>query len=60
MSEIQEKMWLVMSIPTNARKVRVPVKVFDDREDARNLASRLNKRSRQLYFRYTVQGVKKG
>lgn len=57
MSEIQEKVWVVMR-----RKVfttsRTPVKAFDDRKDAREYSNRMEQRSKDQ--RYSVSGVKKG
>ena len=61
MSERQEKVWVVMKQGTVAGWLRgnaVPSKVFDDRQDARDYAKRMN--SRSVTSKYSVKGVKKG
>lgn len=56
MSEKQEKVWVVMRATLNGESV--PNKVFDDRKDARNYASRADAASKR--YAYWVVGVKKG
>lgn len=58
MSELQEKVWVVMKHCGANRVASRPVKVTDDRKDAREYAKRLNNFSTVFY--YTVHGVKKG
>lgn len=57
MSEIQEKVWVVIRYYMDGVGMDKPAKVFDDRKDAREYAKRMNK-SRK--FGYIVHGVKKG
>lgn len=66
MGEKQEKVWVVMrcefDFPESTYEMRlgpaIPVKVFDDRKDARKYVSLQNKRSRK--YLYDLTGVKKG
>ena len=68
MGEVQEKCWVVIRSGYKIKKtigrgtmrefVFAPVKVFDDREDARKYAGRMQLRSASRTFR--VHGVKKG
>lgn len=57
MSETQEKVWVVMR-RTIYSKDGQPVKVFDDRQDAREYAKR--RRQASPTYSYAVVGVKKG
>ena len=57
MGEIQEKVWVVMRAESNTDNTQA-VKVFDDRRDAREYQSRMQKRSKRYMYWYT--GVKKG
>jgi len=62
MSEIQEKVWVVMKSEKNDRHLTLtdkPVKVFDDRADARKYVGQRNVQPRSRYI-YTIHGVKKG
>lgn len=56
MSEVQEKVWVVMR-RTFGTQLSSPVKSADDRADARGYAKRMNLKSRK--YVYTVKGVKK-
>lgn len=58
MSEQQEVVHVVSRAPLTSPKSRVPVKVYDDRSDARKYRSRMNRTSKR--YRYTVTSVKKG
>lgn len=68
MGEIQEKVWVVsrarlIKYTENGQEklelgLAVPIKVFDDRSDAREF--RKNKASRARNFKYFIDGVKKG
>lgn len=64
MGEKQEKVFVVsrysMPTPKNDYQVgdNVPVKVFDDRKDARAYRNRMNERSSR--YGYIVHGVLKG
>lgn len=57
MSEVQEKVWIVMRRKLFT-KSKTPVKAFDDRKDARAYAKQKNLRSEN--FNFSVSGVKKG
>lgn len=65
MSETQETVWIVQRLEfvgiVGGRGVNksVPVKAFDDREDARTFRDKQEERSRSG-TRYRVTGVKKG
>lgn len=56
MSERQETMYVVMSI--REMQADKPVKVFDDRKDARDYAKRMNQRSKK--YGYYCTSVKRG
>lgn len=59
MSEKQEKVWVVMR--WKGVEVPVPVKVFDDRADARDYEKRMTaRRASRVSDSYWVVGVKKG
>lgn len=65
MSEKQEKVWVVTKHrvfddrkSNNWKGDSVPVKVFDDRKDARAYVKNLEKRARN--FGYLIDGVLKG
>ena len=62
MGEKQEKVWVVMRDRSwhaeRTFKSKAPVKVFDDRSDARSFAK--SNRSMSKRFEYTVVGVLKG
>lgn len=57
MANKQETVYVVLR-KMKLTKIVTANKVFDDRADARNYASRLNKHS--VLYRYSVHGVKKG
>lgn len=56
MGEVQEKVWVVCRWTPKSKNN--PIKVFEDRKDARNYANRM--RARSVTNMYTVTGVKKG
>ena len=64
MGEIQEKVWVVsryevtVSEGVTALGDKVPVKVFDDRLDARDYCTVMRKRAKK--YGYALHGVKKG
>jgi hypothetical protein len=61
MGERQEKVWVVMryTLDTgNGCGDNWPVKVFDDRKDARKYVATMNSRSRR--YGYELTGAKKG
>lgn len=64
MAEIQEKAHVIMRAtltkvgPTTLLSSAKPVKVYDDRDDARDYARRMNRTAKR--YRYTVVPVKKG
>lgn len=58
MTEKQEKVWVVLR-KNVLHLITAPVKVFDDRKDARAYAKRYNG-GRDSRIRYSVHGVKKG
>lgn len=60
MSETQEKVWVVVRGPAHALidTQTKPVKVLDDRADAREYVRKMNAKSRRHFYRY--YGVKKG
>lgn len=57
MGEKQEKVWVVMKARGNSYDAK-PVKVFDDRSDAREYVKQLS--ARRTIHAYWVEGVKKG
>lgn len=57
MSEKQEKVWVV-SKRRFGTEIRTPIKVFDDRQDARNYVRRWNMATRK--YAYHIAGVRKG
>lgn len=59
MSEKQEKAWVVMRADSLLIKDSEPVKVFDDRADARAYAKRWAERTKAR-LKWWVVGVKKG
>lgn len=58
MSERQETVHVVSRALRTHPKVRIPVKVYDDRSDARAYRKRMNERSKRYVYSYT--SVKKG
>lgn len=57
----QEKVWIVVrhTVINGVRsRAAQPVKAFDDRQDARDYAENLNRRSK--YYHYRIRGVLKG
>ena len=64
MGEKQEKMFVVsrytMPVPSNSYETgdNIPVKVFDDRKDARAYVKRMNERTKR--YGYIYHGVLRG
>ena len=58
MGEKQEKVWVVVRSPRAHPSHDKPVKVFDDRKDARSYCASYNKRTKKYYVHYV--GARRG
>jgi hypothetical protein len=58
MSEVQEKVWVILRTDDWYVSEPMPVKVFDDRKDARSYVKSMKAKTDR--YLYAIRGVRKG